>query len=138
MPPSIEKPELLLVCVTFYFSLSLSLSLLNPTPKQYGHVTMFAVAFPLAPLLALLRCLVEIYIDHQKLVRSRRPSHVDRSVVFGENTAGVVVVADAVVAAVDVVFCFRALALHEVAKLEVLSGTANEELVTLSLVHYLS
>lgn len=48
--------------------------------KQYGYVTMFAVAFPLAPLLALIRCLAEIYIDHQKLVRSRRPPYVDRLV----------------------------------------------------------
>ncbi|CAN0274987.1 unnamed protein product, partial [Ectocarpus fasciculatus] len=34
---------------------------------QYGYVTMFAVAYPLAPLLALVRCLAEIYIDHRKL-----------------------------------------------------------------------
>ncbi|CAN0101210.1 unnamed protein product, partial [Hapterophycus canaliculatus] len=40
---------------------------------QYGYVTMFAVALPLAPLLALLRCLAEIYIDHHKLLRCRRP-----------------------------------------------------------------
>eukprot|EP00903_Cladosiphon_okamuranus_P008980 g8591.t1 len=46
---------------------------------QYGYVTMFAVAFPLAPLLALVRCLAEIYIDHRKLLRCRRPAYIDRS-----------------------------------------------------------
>lgn len=45
---------------------------------QYGYVTMFAVAFPLAPLLALIRCLAEIYIDHQKLLQCRRPAYIDR------------------------------------------------------------
>lgn len=45
---------------------------------QYGYVTMFAVAYPLAPLLALVRCLAEIYIDHRKILRCRRPAYVDR------------------------------------------------------------
>ncbi|CAM9711227.1 unnamed protein product, partial [Phaeothamnion confervicola] len=40
---------------------------------QYGYVTMFAVAFPLAPLLALLNNLVEFSTDQRKLMRSRRP-----------------------------------------------------------------
>lgn len=48
--------------------------------KQYGYVTMFAVVLPLAPLLALIRCLAEIFIDHQKLLRCRRPPYIDRSV----------------------------------------------------------
>ena len=39
---------------------------------------MFAVVLPLAPLLALIRCLAEIFIDHQKLLRCRRPPYIDR------------------------------------------------------------
>lgn len=48
---------------------------------QYGYLAMFAVVFPLAPLLALLRCVAEIYIDHRKLLRCRRPPYVDRYIL---------------------------------------------------------
>lgn len=59
---------------------------------QYGYVTMFAVAFPLAPLLALVRCVAEIYIDHQKLLRCRRPAYIDRWVGWLGLTKGASVV----------------------------------------------
>eukprot|EP00494_Astrolonche_serrata_P020216 UN20434 len=40
---------------------------------QYGYVTLFALAFPLTPLLAFINNLLEIYIDSYKLVTYRRP-----------------------------------------------------------------
>lgn len=40
---------------------------------QFGYVSMFAVAFPLAPLFALLNNLWEIKLDLNMLVKTRRP-----------------------------------------------------------------
>ncbi|CAM9672917.1 unnamed protein product, partial [Choristocarpus tenellus] len=51
----------------------------RPLFSIYGYVTMFAVAFPLAPLLALVRCLAEIHIDHDKITKCRRPPYINRS-----------------------------------------------------------
>ena len=46
---------------------------------QYGYVTMFAVAFPLAPVLALANNILEPYVDLFKLSKCRRPQVVNRS-----------------------------------------------------------
>ncbi|RYY37845.1 hypothetical protein EON62_00835 [archaeon] len=41
---------------------------------QYGFVTLFAVAFQLAPLIAYVSCIVEMYVDRKKMLRlSSRP-----------------------------------------------------------------
>jgi hypothetical protein len=41
---------------------------------QYGFVTLFVAAFPLAPLFALINCIIEIRVDAYKLVAQfRRP-----------------------------------------------------------------
>ena len=45
---------------------------------QYGFCTMFAVAFPIAPALALINNVFESKIDFTKLLRSRRPTLHDR------------------------------------------------------------
>eukprot|EP00494_Astrolonche_serrata_P004051 UN04061 len=47
---------------------------------QYGYVTLFVVAFPLAPLMALLSCMFEMRVDGWKLVdHSQRPLHTGSS-----------------------------------------------------------
>jgi len=46
---------------------------------QYGYVTMFVVAFPLAPALALLNNLFESKVDMFKLTECRRPPLLQRS-----------------------------------------------------------
>lgn len=46
---------------------------------QYGYVTMFVVAFPLAPALALLNNLFEAKVDLFKLTECRRPALKQRS-----------------------------------------------------------
>lgn len=45
---------------------------------QYGYITMFAVAFPIAPLLALINNQFEIHVDMKKLGFSRRVTTTDR------------------------------------------------------------
>jgi hypothetical protein len=45
---------------------------------QYGYCTMFAVAFPIAPVLALINNIFEAKIDFSKLLRSRKPEMLDR------------------------------------------------------------
>lgn len=49
---------------------------------QFGHVTMFAAAWPLAPAAALLNNLVEVHSDAFKLLAMRRP-HPDRVASLG-------------------------------------------------------
>lgn len=46
---------------------------------QYGYVTMFVVAFPLAPALALLNNVFEARVDLFKLTECRRPPLIQRS-----------------------------------------------------------
>jgi hypothetical protein len=48
---------------------------------QYGYVTMFVVAFPLAPALALLNNVFEAKVDLFKLTECRRPTILQRSTI---------------------------------------------------------
>ena len=50
---------------------------------QYGYITMFAVAFPIAPLLAYLNNLMEAKVDFMKLKGCRRPSIVNQTTIGG-------------------------------------------------------
>lgn len=66
---SIDKCPRLLSMFFFLLLLSFSLSVL-----QYGFVTLFVAAFPLAPFFALLNNIAEIRIDAFKMVaQARRP-----------------------------------------------------------------
>lgn len=58
----------------FCFPFPMCLSLLSATVLQYGFVTLFVAAFPLAPLFALLNNIAEIRLDAYKMVKeARRP-----------------------------------------------------------------
>jgi hypothetical protein len=50
---------------------------------QYGYITMFAVAFPIAPLLAYLNNLMEAKVDFIKLKGCRRPNIVNQTTIGG-------------------------------------------------------
>ena len=50
---------------------------------QYGYITMFAVAFPIAPLLAYMNNLMEAKVDFMKLKACRRPNIVNQTTIGG-------------------------------------------------------
>ncbi len=58
---------------------------------QYGFVTMFGAAFPLAPLLALCNNLFEIRIDGLKFIRNSRRAMPEKASGIGQSWYGILV-----------------------------------------------
>ena len=52
---------------------------------QFGYVTMFVAAFPLAPLFALFNNIVELRIDALKFVKETRRVLPERAADIGKN-----------------------------------------------------
>ena len=77
-------------CAIACLDLTECLNILPPFTAvlQFGFITIFVAAFPLAPLFALLNNWVEIRLDAQKFVCETRRAVAERSIVLiheGEN-----------------------------------------------------
>jgi Calcium-activated chloride channel len=70
----LEMSMLFLLFIKIYTRIQRSFLLLFLTVIQYGFVTLFVAAFPLAPLFALINNITEIRLDAYKMVsQARRP-----------------------------------------------------------------